>query len=563
MDKKNALHFYSREKSLIKESFTRLLFVISKSVGSYNNSMKNNLPTLHAPHKTLRTTVFATASIVTALSIAERGLGFLYRIVLSRLLGAEGLGLYQVALSIFSVFLTLGTGGIPITVSRLISKSKAENNPLDERRAVSSGLFWSLALTLPVALILGLFPQIVSFLFSDERGLAVFRILLIGLCFSSLYAVFRGSFWGNKRFLLPSVLEIAEEAVMVIAGVLLLQNISSIQTGANRAAWAVVISYLFSFSASALCFLFCGGKLANPKRRLKPLFTAAAPITSVRAGGSLVNSAVAVLLPAMLVRSGLSESDALTLFGVVSGMAMPVLFIPSTVIGSLSLVLVPELSEDFYRKNYARLYKNLARGLSVSLLVACFLLPFFYALGSDLGLLAFSNALVGEYIRKGCILLIPMSLTMISTGMLNSMGFEKQTFIFYFIGAAVMLLCVLLFPPFMGAYAYVVGLGASFSVNAVCNLVLLGKKCPKLFSSTYKNKGVASVYTPLKGILCVLPLALIGDLLLKIFKRFLGQFLALLFSGLALALCTALVWLLLGILHLPRKKEKLRFMQKK
>ena len=80
----------------------------------------------------MKNKVFANASIVTFLSIAERGLGFLYRIVLSRLIGAEGLGLYQVALSLFSLFLTLGTGGIPISVSRMISKSKAENNPQGE-----------------------------------------------------------------------------------------------------------------------------------------------------------------------------------------------------------------------------------------------------------------------------------------------------------------------------------------------------------------------------------------------------------------------------------------------
>ena len=73
----------------------------------------------------MKNKVIANASIVTGLSIAERSLGFLYRIVLSRLLGAEGLGLYQVALSLFGLFITIGTGGIPITVSRMISKAKA------------------------------------------------------------------------------------------------------------------------------------------------------------------------------------------------------------------------------------------------------------------------------------------------------------------------------------------------------------------------------------------------------------------------------------------------------
>lgn len=500
-------------------------------------------------------TIFATATIVTALSIAERSLGFLYRIVLSRLLGAEGLGLYQVALSVFAVFLTIGTGGIPITVSRFISKSKAECRPFDERRAVGAGLLLSLLLTLPVSVILGLFPKLIGFLFSDTRGLAVFRILLIGLVFSSLYAVFRGSFWGNQRFLLPSILEILEETVMVIAGVLLLKNAKSVQVGASLASWAVVISYLFSFTASALCFFLFGGKLAKPQKRLKPLFLASAPITSVRAGSSLVNSAIAVLLPAMLIRTGLNESDALTLFGVVSGMAMPVLFIPSTIIGSLSLVLVPKLSEDFYRKHNARLYQNIARGLCVSALVALFLVPFFYALGRDLGLLSFSNALAGEIIRKGCVLLIPMSLAMISTGMLNAMGFEKQTFLFYFIGAGAMLICILVLPAFCGVYAYTVGLGASFALSGACNLIYLGKKCPNLFTIVLKSKGQVGARNIFKAVLCVLPLSLLGELLLALFNRVLGGVLAVALSGLALVVCSLAIWACLGILPLTKKKN--------
>ena len=118
---------------------------------------------------TSQNTVALTASIVTGLSVAERSLGFLYRIVLSRLIGAEELGLYQVALSLFALFLTIGTGGIPITISRMISKSKAENRPLDEQRAVGAGLLLSLLLTLPVCLILIPFGDKLTFLFTEKR----------------------------------------------------------------------------------------------------------------------------------------------------------------------------------------------------------------------------------------------------------------------------------------------------------------------------------------------------------------------------------------------------------
>ena len=508
------------------------------------------------PCKPTRPDFFATATFVTALSIAERGLGFLYRIVLSRLLGAEGLGLYQVALSLFAFFLTFGTGGIPVSVSRFIAKSKAENDLSGEKNSVSAGVVLCLFLTLPFVLIFECFPNLSAPFFSDKRGIPVFRILLLGLCFSSLYAVFRGSFWGNKRFLLPSVLEIAEESVMVVVGILLLKNVQSPTQGATLAAWAVVLSYLFSFTASTLCFFLCGGRLGKAKTRLKPLFNATLPITSVRAGNSLVASAIAVLLPVMLIRAGASESEALSLFGIVSGMAMPVLFIPSTIIGSLSLVLVPELAEDYYRKNTKRLYQNIARGLTTAFLIACFLTPFFFAVGEPLGALAFSQPLAGEFIRKGCVVLLPMSLAMISTGMLNAMGYEKQTFLFYFISAATNLLCILVLPRFCGAYAYVIGLGASFLQCAVCNLAYLHKKCPRLFYQMRDKNTPLGFSNALKGGFCVLPLSLIGSFFYTLFSRFCGALVCVSLTSCALLLTTALLWWAFRVI--PRKWITLR-----
>ena len=487
--------------------------------------------------------VAATASVVTALSTAERGLGFLYRIVLSRLIGAEGLGLYQVALSLFSLFLTIGTGGIPITVSRMISKSKAENRPQDKSGAVTAGIALSLLLTLPVCLLLLLFGEKLTFLFSDERGFPIFKILLLGLIFSSLYAVLRGNFWGNKQFLLPSILEIAEETVMVIAGVLLLQNVSSPTMGAQRAAWAVVLSYLFSFTAAALCFFFCGGKLSTPKKQLKPLFNATMPITSVRASSSLVSSAVAVLLPVMLMRAGYDNGEALTLFGIVSGMVLPILFIPSTIIGSLSLVLVPELSEDFYRNNQARLQKNIERGVTFSFLIACALIPFFCVLGKDLGMLAFSNPQAGEMIAKSCPILLPISLSMITNSVLNSMGFEKQTFLFYFVGAAALLLSILLLPPLCGAYAYVIGLSANFTLIALCNLLYLRKKCPIY----QKRWGQVCVHGIFPVCITLLAVATIGGLCNAILSRYTSEMLCMLLTTLLMAVSTLALYTVTGL----------------
>jgi stage V sporulation protein B len=267
----------------------------------------------------------------------------------------------------------------------------------------------------------------------------------------------------------------------------------------------------------------------------------------------LVNSAIAVLLPVMLIRAGYDEGQSLSLFGIVSGMVLPILFIPSTLIGSISMVLVPELSEDFYRKNYARLYKNIRRGLHAAVLIACAIIPFFYAFGKDLGHLAFASPLAGEMIQKSCILLLPMSVSMIATGILNSLGFEKKTFVFYFIGAGALFLCITLLPPLCGVYAYVFGMIVSFSLNALLCLLLLQKKC-RIFQ---KRWGQIRGERYFKALLCVLPLSLIGQLFLLISKQYFGEFWSVCVAALCLAVLTCILYLFLEIFpNFPLKKQK-------
>jgi stage V sporulation protein B len=227
-------------------------------------------------------------------------------------------------------------------------------------------------------------------------------------------------------------------------------------------------------------------------------------------------------------------------------MVLPILFIPSTIIGSISLVLVPELSEDFYRKNFTRLKQNIGRGLRFAFLLACALIPFFFTLGKDLGMLAFSNAKSGEMIALSAPILLPMSLTMISTSMLNSIGFEKQSFLFYFVGAAAMLLCVLTLPAVCGIYAYLIGLGLSFLLTALCNLIFLRKQ----FAVLQKRREQVRVQRYFTPILFILPITLFGKITDGILSRFLGELLSLGCSALLMAGLTFLLYLLSGVFTL-------------
>ncbi|MGN1373404.1 MAG: oligosaccharide flippase family protein [Candidatus Coproplasma sp.] len=429
----------------------------------------------------MRKNIYRSAAQVTIFSIFEKTLSFIYRIILSRSIGAEGLGIYHICLSVFSVFLTVSATGIPVTVSRLIAKNSATGRPDAKHAVVTSGILCSLIFTIPVAVFLFFGKDLYCFLFPDSSYVNIFLLLIPGLVLTSIYAVIRGSFWGNKQFLSYSIIELAEDAVMVVCGCILISFAHTAEGGARAAIIAVLISYIFSFAVSLLWYFITGGKLARPKEQFKPLFTASLPVTAMRTSTSIINSCVAMFLPAFLsFACGYSNSQSLAIYGAVLGMSVPVLFTPSPLISSIAVVVAPQLSENFYSKREDLLKRDIERTLKGSVLIATVLIPVFFTQGKDLGLFLYDNQLSGEIISHFSFMMLPMSLSMITTTILNSMHYEIKTLIYYFIGAVAMLACIFGLTHFWGIYAYMAGVTVNYIITAVLNLRLLRKNCPKI-----------------------------------------------------------------------------------
>lgn len=429
----------------------------------------------------MKANIYKSAAMVTVFSTIEKMLSFFYRIVLSRIIGAEGLGIYQICLSVFAVFLTAASSGVPVTVSRLIAKSNAAGDSKGKHAAVTAGVAATLMVTIPMAIILLFGRKLFGFLFSDDRCLDIFIILVPGLILTSVYAVMRGSFWGNKQFLPYSIIELLEDAVMVILGCVLVYGVADPMLGAKRATIAVLVSYVFSFIVSLFWYFKKGGRFKNPKKQLKPLFSSSMPITAMRTSTSVLNSAVAVLLPLLLMKAyGLNNSEAISLYGVAIGMSVPILFIPSSLIGSISVVVAPELSENYYRKKTELVKFDVEKSVKAAIFIATLLVPILFILGDELGQFLYSNDLSGEIVHNCAFILFPMCIAMITTTVLNSMNCEKRTLIYFMIGAAAMLISILALTKFVGVYSYLIGLSLSYIITSVLNLLLLRKKCPGL-----------------------------------------------------------------------------------
>ena len=394
-------------------------------------------------------------AVVTVASVIERALGFIYRVYLSRALGAEGVGIYQISVSVIGLIMTLTSSGIPITVSRIMTKHSAAREGARNYKTFTAGVILSIIASAPIVFALTAFGDFFSFIFTDKRCMSVLTIMLPGVIITSVYAVIRGYFWGEKKFFTYSAIELLEEAVMLIAGIILINNAVSAETGAKRAGLAVLISYVFSFAAATIVYFMHGGKLKSPKGELKPLISSAAPITLMRTGGSLINTLIAVVLPARLLLYGLTGQEAMSDYGVLSGMVIPLIYIPSTLIGSIALVLVPELADNFYRNNHVTLKNNVEKAVKVSVFISALIIPSFLSLGKNIGQMVYGNAAAGIYLRAGALIMFPMSIA----------------------GAIPLLLCVYFLSPVVGVYSLITGLTLSYTITATINLILIKKTC--------------------------------------------------------------------------------------
>ncbi len=451
-------------------------------------------------------------AVVTIFSCVERLLGFIYRIYLSRTLGAEGLGIYQITLSVIGLLMTITASGIPITVSRIMIKHESEKQGGLIYKTVSAGIILSLIISIPLVCLFMFFPSFANLIFADKRCYTLLKIILPGVIITSVYAVIRGFFWGKRKFFTYSLIELFEEVIMLIFGVILVNNMVDMYNGAMRASYAVLISYIFSFATAIIFFFINGGKLKSPSGELKPLITSSSPITLMRTATSLINTLIAIILPARLILHGLTSSEAMAEFGALSGMTIPLINIPATLIGSIALVLVPELSNNFYKNNMITLRRNIEEAVKCSIFISSMIIPTFLSMGKEIGIMLFNNENAGIYLQNSCLIMFPMSITMISTSMLNSLNLERKTLAYYLIGAGFLVLSIYLLPKYIGVYALVIGLTISYLLNAFFNLKLIDKTC--------KTPPRYKIFI-LTSLVFMLPTTLLGYLLKNILVKFL------------------------------------------
>ena len=251
-------------------------------------------------------TIFKSVFVITVFSLIIKVLGFFMRVILSRSLGAEGLGVFTVALSIFAVFTTMVSSGIPIIISHNSAKFKITGEIKQEGACVSSGLIISLLCCVVVSLAILMLKGVIIRI-TNNISYSVMIALLPGLFATAIYSCFRGALWGRKKHFENCIGEFFEQLVRLVLYLLMLSSSKDIVTGATRAGLAISISYIVSMLVAIYYYYKSGGKLYKPNSQFKALLKSSTPITFIRIFSSIIMSLVSIVLPMRLLSCGISE----------------------------------------------------------------------------------------------------------------------------------------------------------------------------------------------------------------------------------------------------------------
>ena len=412
--------------------------------------------------------------ILSAAGIVTRVLGLYNRVFLANLIGAGELGIYQLIFPVFMVCNAICCSGIETALSRLVASYGGRGCHGNIRRLVklAVGISLSLALLLAVGVFFGASP--ISIYILKEPGCAVcLKVMAPVILFSTAHSCVLGYFYGLKKTVVPASSQLIEQIVRVSAiYILSLSLFSGNKAGAVLAVCGMVagdgISCVYTLLSYKLHVrrLNChvadsDGSLASYGFLLRQLMRDAVPLTINRLSLTMLSSVEAVLIPAMMKAYYTASGEAMEIYGVITGMAMPFVMFPTTLTNSLASMLLPTVAEAAGRRDYKLVNRAVSKSVHYCLLIGIVSMSIFILYGNGLGIAFFKNEMAGRLLTLFAFLCPFMYMSSALASVLNGLGKTQLTLLHNVISVGIRIGFVVVCVPKMGVSGYLWGLMAA------------------------------------------------------------------------------------------------------
>lgn len=323
------------------------------------------------------------ALILTMAGLLVKVFGSVNRILLSRLLGGEGIGLYQMAYPVYLLLLAVSAAGIPVAISIMVSGYLARGDYGNVRRILRVSLLLMTVVGVVLASLLAIGADLIvtGGIISDQRVYFALLALVPAVLLGTVLASLRGYFQGHQLMLPTAVSQIVEQfvrvtAMLLLAYALLPRGLEYAAAGAalgtvpgSAAGLVVLIIFYYKHSRSTSYEKYQPLDTVATGALLKRLLLLALPVSCANVLVPVTGSIDMLLVPNRLIACGYTVAEATTLFGYLAGMAQPLILMATIPTASLAASLVPAISEEHILRNADAIGKKSAAAMKICCLI--------------------------------------------------------------------------------------------------------------------------------------------------------------------------------------------------
>lgn len=391
--------------------------------------------------------------------------GFIYKVFLSRALGETGLGIYHMIFNFLMICLSVTTTGIPTALSCLIANKKAIKDKHSSNVLFISTLYIAFFVSLIISLIVSFNSKFFSAKFLNNPHLNLFILAIApAIVTITISNVLRGYYYGIKKVKIPAVGQIIEQITKILFVVSLVMYMGNKNFNCYIALLGVSIGelsniifmtvYLWRDSTLFKKYVVSAKDFYNSSLETIKM---SIPITCNRMSSIFLQSISSMMVPSRLALSGMTYTKSLSMYGVISGMVMPFVFIPFTLGSALIVNLIPSISQGMALNKKDSVIKKIKYSILLTLAVGILSSIFFYFFGERVCVFVFKNELAGKYLKSMFLVPLFMSLNQTLSGILNAIRKELASSINTIVGMVIQIIALytLLPIPSLNIYALI------------------------------------------------------------------------------------------------------------
>lgn len=391
-------------------------------------------------------------------------LGMIIKIVMTRIVNIEGIGLYMLIFPTFALFMTISQLGFPTAISKLVSEEKHNN-----KNIVFSVIPISLILNILLMLIIIIIaPFLSTNLLKDPR--CYYPILAIGLVlpFDTLSSILRGYFFGKQKMIPHVISNITEQIVRLILIIITIPTLLK-KNLVYAVSGLILVNVISELSSSLILFFFLPKKIKIRKKdiipdpiNIKAVLNISLPTTGSRIIGSIGYFLEPIILTFVLLKVGYSNNFIIREYGIISGYVLPLLLLPSFFTGAISQALLPVISKAYANNNKKYIIKKIKQAIFFSILIGIPVTLIFEIIPHIPLKLIYNTNLGISYIRFLAPVCLIQYIQAPLSSSLDAMGKSKINMNTTIIGISIRIISLLTFSAFkIGIWGLILGISLS------------------------------------------------------------------------------------------------------